>query len=454
MESREPGDVALAYQVMERMRARMLLDRLDAGRLTEALAPGDPELELDERTSRVSAARSNPRFGAVRQPELPALAEIQAALEPDQAMIAYPLGGSGAQGSWALVVTRDGATPVRLPFSGSLDREVGTYLALLARRDGSDGAAAARLHELLLRDVLAVLPAGVRRLILLPDRALLARDFETSVAPSFAVWHRWRAAPAPQASAPMLALADPTLHARPGESLFRLAESSGLETGLGGLPHARREVRAMGRCLGRGSRILTGERATEQALKDADLAAFRVIHLAAHTIVDERRQERSAVVLAPGADEEDGLLQFREVVELDLQGRIVILSACRSASGPVVGGDGVMGLANAFFLAGSRTVVAGLWPLRDDEASRLMEEFAEALSHGATVASGLATARRSLIQRGAPAAAWAGLVVFGDGDQVPRPGAREARGSGGRAAVVVGGLALVLILALRVWRRA
>jgi CHAT domain-containing protein len=205
--------------------------------------------------------------------------------------------------------------------------------------------------------------------------------------------------------------------------------------------------------LGGRSRSLAGEQATERALKQMDLGDYRILHLAAHAVIDEQRPDRSAVVLAPGADEEDGLLQFREVVNLDLDGQVVILSACRSASGPVIGGDGVMGLAHAFFLAGGRTVVAGLWPLRDDEAALLIREFARELSQGQSVSAALTSAKRAMIWQGAPAAAWAGLVVLGHGDQVPLPGGRSRKIGASTAVlaalIVLSALGVMLALALR-----
>jgi CHAT domain-containing protein len=149
-----------------------------------------------------------------------------------------------------------------------------------------------------------------------------------------------------------------------------------------------------------------------------------MLHLAAHAVVDDRHPERSALVLAPGADEEDGLLQIREIVNLDLRGRLVLLSSCRSASGATMEGEGVMGLARAFFQAGAVAVVGSLWPLRDEEAARMVDRMAVHLGEGASISSALAAARRDGIRAGAPAAAWAGFVVLGNGDIVPLPGGR------------------------------
>jgi len=215
------------------------------------------------------------------------------------------------------------------------------------------------------------------------------------------------------------------------------------------LPHARSEARALVGQLGGQSRLLAGREASERFLKRADLRRFAVIHLATHAVVDDREPQRSAVLLTPGAAEEDGLLQMREVVALDLDGPLVILSACSSVSGELTQGEGVVGLARAFFQAGARAVVGGLWPLRDEEAAGLVRDLARHLGRGASVGAALAAARRERIAAGEPPAAWAGLVILGDADWVPFPGGRRPGHRGALWAVtillVVGVLAAVVL---------
>jgi CHAT domain-containing protein len=179
-----------------------------------------------------------------------------------------------------------------------------------------------------------------------------------------------------------------------------------------------------------------------------------VIHFAAHAVTDDTRPERSAIVLAPGDGDEDGLLQIREIVELDLKGPLVILSACRSASGSVLAGEGVMGLARAFLQAGARVVVGSLWPLRDDDAGALGELLASNLARGASVSDALASARRTRSRTGAPIAAWAGVIAIGDGDFVPFP--REATRASQplpMALTAVSILVAVLLLSLAIRKR-
>jgi hypothetical protein len=102
-------------------------------------------------------------------------------------------------------------------------------------------------------------------------------------------------------------------------------------------------------------------------------------------------------------------------------------------------GEGVMGLARAFFQAGATTVIGGLWPLRDVDTALLMKDCSLQIGRGSSVGVAMSEAKRSRIDAGAPAASWAGLVVLGDADAVPLPEGRRgwlpATGLG--AAVVV-----------------
>jgi CHAT domain-containing protein len=177
--------------------------------------------------------------------------------------------------------------------------------------------------------------------------------------------------------------------------------------------------------MGGGSVRRLGEDASEAWLKSTPLKRFGVLHFATHAVTDELNPDRSGVLLAPGARNQDGLLQIREIVDLDLRGRVVVLSACSSNTGAVLRGEGVMSLARAFFQAGAHTVVASLWRLRDDEAADFFARFYKHLGHGRSVAAAAQAARKDLIASGVPAAAWAGIVVLGDGDLVPLPGGRK-----------------------------
>jgi CHAT domain-containing protein len=95
---------------------------------------------------------------------------------------------------------------------------------------------------------------------------------------------------------------------------------------------------------------------------------------------------------------------------------MVVLSACQSAGGVVLQGEGVLGLTRAFFEGGARTVVGNLWPVEDREAAVLVDHFYRHLTAGLSVSDALAQAQRERWAAGDSTAAWASLVVLGDGN--------------------------------------
>jgi len=282
------------------------------------------------------------------------------------------------------------------------------------------------------------LPIGVLRST--PDAAPLASRYRISLAPSVSAWYRWRQEERTEAEQPGIAIADPdrgpvqSRNDRPTEweagTPFTWKDNLGGD--FGPLPYARREARSLVRHLGGRSRSVVGAAATEAFVKSVDLERFGIIHFATHTILDDSNPARSAVLLSPGNEKEDGLLQFREVVGLRLGGRVVVLSSCRSAAGPLLTGDGVWSPTRAFFVAGAHAVIGSLWPLRDDEAAALFEEFYRQLGAAKTLSEALAAAVRARIGAGDPSAAWAGLVLMGEADLIPLPSGRGGLRFGAR----------------------
>lgn len=515
-ESASPdADLDLAFRTMERMRARVMLDSLemaDAGgvdrdsplfieraslleeisavqrRLMDRTLPPDERavvlaelsrLEIRETGLRDRIARADPFFASYHAPSFPSLDQVREALGEHRALLSFQLWGQNDRAashldfrmSWLVVVTREGVRALPLPERRVLETQVDVFEGLLENRDGSEARAAARLYRDLLEEALEEMPEPVRQLVVIPDGALhrlpfgllredpraapLVTRYEVSIVPSATLWLRWTeqgtASPPP---ARALSLADPEIAGDETEETLRMAVPWAEGLRLGRLPFAREEARELARGVGGDSQVLTGADASERFLKETDLGDYGILHLAAHAVVDEDRPYRSAVLLAAGDSDEDGLLQIREIVDLHLDGRVVLLTGCRSASGEVLDGEGVMGLARAFFQAGAVAVVGSLWPLRDDEAALVMEPFSRELARGKSVAAALAAAKRSRIDAGAPTAAWAGLVVLGDGDVVPIPdGGRPGWVPVAWLAVLLAGLLVLAAVTRLVIRR-
>jgi CHAT domain-containing protein len=167
--------------------------------------------------------------------------------------------------------------------------------------------------------------------------------------------------------------------------------------------------------LGNGGVLKLGPEASERFLKSSDLRPWGFLHFATHAIADDTEPNRSALVLAAGDASEDGLLQPREIAALDLGGKVVLLSACRTASGELLQGENALGLVRSFFHAGARAVLASPWPLVDSEARALIDELSSRLRRGQTLDAALAGAKRARRLAGDPTMAWAGLQLYGEG---------------------------------------
>lgn len=516
LEHHDAGSLDEAFAVTERLRARTLVEALQAAhaapvapprlaaqhtRILEAIAQVqrrllEPTLPAPERASALRELRrleieeggiedqiasAGPRLRSHR-PGFATLAEVRNTLAPDEALLSFQIApdegwfGDFAGGSWLLAVTRRGTQVYRLSRDRvSLRPAVRLLDGLFERRDGTEAAPAAGLYRDLLGEALRDLPPAIRKLVILPDDALhqlpfaalrpepgaspLADKYQLAIAPSATLWLKWRKERPILAAEPLLALADPVLPGTVSGGAGRPAERSAMfatATRLGALPFARREGRAAARYLGGGSVLRIGREASEGFLKSTDLHRFRVLHFATHAVLDDQNTERSGVLLTPAPATEDGLLQLREIVPLRLNGQIAVLSSCRSASGTVLRGEGMMGLARAFFQAGAHAVVASLWPLRDDDGAALFDRFYRHLAEGESVAEALRKAQLDRIADGAPAYAWAGLVVLGDGDLVPLPGGRKWLFLTDPRLLAGAGIALMALVALMVsrWRPA
>ncbi len=457
LQARQPR-LAEAFEVGERLRARVLLERLARAGATSGGADGpgssgqlQPRIAETQRRLISTLAESDRRvlldqlrLLELEQEELtegrfPALPEsvvsfasldtVQRTLDEDEVMVWFSMAPSKdvyeefGGGSWSVTITRRTATVHRLAPGEDLDAQVAGLLGLLRERGTAPNAwapAARRLGEALLGGALAQLPPTVTRLIIVTDGALhrmpfealslesgpmLGERFDISVTPSATLWARTRANRA-SSGVRVLVLADPDVPRGSPDGSVHLAA----------LPGARREAHAIARILNLPSNdVLQGSAASERFLKRAALDAFAVVHVAAHARADSIFPERSAVFLAPGDTAEDGWLQPVEIAALDLRGRLIVLSACDSAEGSLLAGEGPLSLARAFFAAGARAVVAVRWPLRDDDAAFMMERFYKALSEGASTSAALRRARRDAIEAGLPAAAWAGVAALGDG---------------------------------------
>lgn len=425
------GDIAAAFDTLERAKARALADYLaqnldvqlrgrasDEGLLDElrrlreehhwfsrqldtlngttgasAATTGDLSAALHDRERRI--VRLLDRLALDREVGIDLGADptphTLPTLDQDTALLAYHFGTGGGT---VFVATANGLTAVPLAVTPTdLARLLGRWQlnlasAATALARGVSLAALGRnargilgaLHDALIAPV-APLLADHTRLIIVPYGPAHAVPFgalhdgtgyllerqEVTLAPSVAVLRLCADRPAHPAARGALVVA----HSAGGRLPAVLSEARIV---AGELPGA----------------VLAEEAATRDALTAA-APHYGIIHLAAHGAARLDNPAFAHVQLA------DGQLSATDIFNLDLRGALVVLSACETGRYAVRGGDEPVGLARGFLYAGARALVQSLWRVEDGATARLMGHFYGALRAGDTPATALRAAQRALL---------------------------------------------------------
>jgi CHAT domain-containing protein len=296
--------------------------------------------------------------------------------------------------SYLIVLTRDRKiTLYSLNItSNKLAERVDEFRRMLADRDLRYQDAARQLYDLLLKPAEEQL-RGRKTLCIIPDQALwelpfqalqprtgvhLIEDYTLFYAPSLSVLRE----ETKQRSAPplkkLLAFGNP--NANGPQSPTTLRDS---ETGFGPLPEAEKEVKTLARLYGNAnSHVFIGAEAREAVVK-TEAPRYEVLHFATHGLLDNRNPMFSYLIMAQsqGDANEDGLLEAREIINMDLHAKLAVLSACQTARGWVGAGEGVIGMSWALFVAGVPTIVASQWKVDSASTTSLMIDFHRRLTN-------------------------------------------------------------------------
>jgi CHAT domain-containing protein len=225
---------------------------------------------------------------------------------------------------------------------------------------------------------------------------------------------RARAATRARASERIAVFADPVF-SRPSA----VAAPSPTDEWLPRLRFSRTEADAIARLAPRRTELWTDFAADRSAALGAGLEQFDIVHLAAHAVIDNDRPQLSGIVLSQvdrdGAPR-NGVVRLHELYNLALNARLVVLSACRTAVGRAVDGEGLVGFARGYLHAGADAMVGTLWDVDDRATAAFMSRFyAALLSEKRSPAAALRLAREALRAdaRFAQPHDWAGFVLVG-----------------------------------------
>lgn len=319
-----------------------------------------------------------------------------------------------------------------------LEQRVDDFLGMLAGRDLRVDASARELYELLIEPIDGA-TAGAEALLIVPDDVLWRVPFAALIddrrrffveraaivyAPSITacaiVAETGKEKPR---STTLFAVGNPTLDPMASSALTSLYR----DATLGPLVDAEREVDTVRALYGPGALVLKGTQATEERTRSA-IGDARIVHFATHALLDDTHPMYSRLALAHDqAAADDGWLESWEIARLDLAADIVVLSACETARGRIGGGEGVVGMAWSFFVAGARSTLATQWKVGSSSTAELMIAFHRALRAGRNPsmlkAQALRAAQLEMLrhERYRHPYYWAAFVLLGDPSAHPAP---------------------------------
>jgi CHAT domain-containing protein len=144
------------------------------------------------------------------------------------------------------------------------------------------------------------------------------------------------------------------------------------------------------------------------------------VHFATHGLLNNRHPELPGLVLSlvdPKGRPRDGFLPAYDVYNLHLNADLVVLSACQTALGEDIRGEGPVGLTRAVMYAGTPRVVSSLWRVPDSATVALMERFDRGLLIEHMRPAGALRSTQLAIQREPRWSApyyWAGFILQGE----------------------------------------
>lgn len=175
------------------------------------------------------------------------------------------------------------------------------------------------------------------------------------------------------------------------------------------LPSAEQEAKAIAPILK--TKAIIGSQATKAAVLQA-LPKTRIIHLATHGLPDDNRGLGSWVALTPSG-KDNGLLTAEEILNLNLNAELVVLSACATGRGRITG-DGIIGLSRAWLSAGASSAIVSLWFVPDAPTATLMTEFYQRFQQNPDKAQALRNAMLVTMKQHPNPRDWAAFTLIGE----------------------------------------
>lgn len=362
------------------------------------------EIELERLSLQIN--RENPRYANLTRNETPSTRDIQRLLDKDTVLLEYKL---GTKRSFLWLVTSNSINVFELPKREEIETKVRRFYDLTVANKRENESERRNLSAQLSDDLLPEAETGIKgkrlvivvegilqylpfsalqkdenyltdknEIVILPSASVLAqirknqkvleRDKKTIAIFADPVFDNQdaRIAKNSKSEPQNVALAQTLRDFRFGKTLPRLLAS-------------REEARNISKFVdNKNASVRLGFDANLKNIENADLSDYRILHFATHGLLNTSRPELSGLVFSlydENGQPQNGFLSLNDIYNLDLSSDLVVLSACQTALGKDVRGEGLIGISRGFLYAGSQRIVASLWKVDDSATAEFMKLF-------------------------------------------------------------------------------
>ncbi|MGD1807801.1 tetratricopeptide repeat protein [Dapis sp. BLCC M126] len=407
---------------------------------------------------------TSPNYAALTQPQPLTLKEVQQqVLDNDTLLLQYSL---GEESSYLWAVTKDSIHSYQLPSQVKI-KNVATELMVRTtspweRKDiGKIDSAADELTKILLKPVADKL--NKKRLLIVGDRFLqeipfsalsipntdgesdgyqpLIVNHEIVHLPSATTIANIRNGTKSRKLAPkkVAIIADPvfsredtrltgktttsTVASRSAafpleaQQLDRAARDVGIKWER--LPATRTEAEAIMALVPESERTQAFDfQANREIVTSQELSKYQIVHFATHGFANGKQPELSGVVMSlvdKNGNWQNGFLRLNDIFNLNLPAELVVLSACQTAKGKDIQGEGLVGLTRGFMYAGAKRIVGSLWRVDDSGTAELMSQFYQRmLKQGLSPVEALRTTQLEMLEEGISPYYWGAFTLQGE----------------------------------------
>ncbi|MGE3465927.1 MAG: CHAT domain-containing protein [Pyrinomonadaceae bacterium] len=406
------------------------------------------ELNIKIQNVNIRIRRDNPKFADLTEGKTIAANDIQKLLDDETVLLKYRL---GEKRSFLWFVTKDSIDIFELPGRQTIEAKARAfYDSVVANKNNQQ--VSKDLGKILLSSVAAKI--GNKRLAIVADGFLqyipfsalisprsaispLVETNEIVILPSASVLAQLRADPKPlRGNKKTIAIfADPVFDLQDSRvagnasrkptdentSMRRILRDFRFGETLPRLLASRQEAKGISSLIDKNDLDVRMDfEANLENVESSNLKDYRILHFATHGLLNSSRPELSGLVFSlfdANGIEQNGFLSLNDIYNLDLASDLIVLSACQTALGKDVRGEGLIGMSRGFLYAGSKRIVASLWKVDDSATAEFMKRFyTNHLKKGMPAGKALQQAKNEMkkIRRYRSPYYWSAFTLLGD----------------------------------------